>query len=69
VEKREQFSIAGVTANWYNHSENLFVKFLRKLKIALPWYRAPGHIPKRFSTISQGHVLHDVQSSLIHHNQ
>ena len=37
-------------------------QFLRKLEIVLPEEQAPGNIPKRCSTISQGHV----HSSFIH---
>ena len=37
--------------------------------ILRPSYIIPGHVPKICSTISQGHVLHRVQSSLTHTSQ
>jgi hypothetical protein len=44
--------------------------FLRKLDIVLPeGYTPSGHIPKRFSNISQGHMLHYVHSSIIYSSQ
>jgi hypothetical protein len=72
VKKEEHSSITGGIANWYNYSGNQSDGSSEKLEIALPEDPAIpllGILPKRCSSISQGHVFHYVHSSLICNSQ
>ena len=54
-----------------NTLEN-YLEVTQKIENSSTWrpsYTTPRHIPKRYSTIPQGHVLHYVHRSLICNNQ
>jgi hypothetical protein len=70
--EKDQSSIAGRIAHWYNHSGNQYGGFFRILGIDLPEDTAIslfGHIPKRCPTMPQGHLFEYVHSSLISNSQ
>jgi hypothetical protein len=70
VEHREHTSIAGASANLYNHFGNLMVaQKTGNNSTSRPSYTTPGHIHKRCLTISQGHLLNYVHSSFTHNSQ
>ena len=56
VEQREHSSIAGGGTNLYNHFGNQFDSFSEN-STSKSSYSTPGHIPKRCSTIPQGHLF------------
>jgi hypothetical protein len=71
VKQGEHSSIAGGSANLYNHFGNQFGGFQKTENSATsrPSYTTPGHIPKRCSNIPQRHLLNSVHSSFIRNSQ
>ena len=67
LKKLEHSFIVGGIANLYNDSGNQSGS--GSSSTSRPGYTAPGHILKRYSTIPQRHMLHDVHSSFIHNIQ
>ena len=61
-------SIAGETANLHNSIGNQPGGFFQKtgdISTSISSYTTPGHIPKRFSKIQQGHIFQYIHSSFI----
>ena len=65
AEKGEHSSIAGGITNLYNRSGNQSGSFSESWELSYlkTSYFTPGNIPKRCSSILQGHILHYIHSS------
>jgi hypothetical protein len=71
VEKEEYTSIAGGSANWYNHFGNQFGGLSENLELSYtrPNYNTPRYVTKICPTIPQGHLLNYAHCSFIQNSQ
>ena len=63
--------IAGGSENMHNHAGNQFVVFqkITNSSNSRLSYTTPGHIPERYSTVPQEHLLTYVHNSFIHNSE